>query len=202
MKSKLTMDIQNSETKNPKYAFAKKMHGRMFAGDKSVFADCCTEDFRMRTPEFHFITPVEDHGWLQGAFAIETMSRYFRSDGISFKHVEVTDKSIVETDDLLIWEFIWSGSEPVGTYAGFEDGERAADLSVDMRVIEFWRFRDGKVYEIDTTNDSLGYYYDMASGDWKLAAKAIANNYDWWHGQYENIRKGEYPVPDPGKVYE
>lgn len=185
-----------------KYALFKEMQARMFAGDKDVFKDYCTEDFRMRTPEFHFITPVEYEGWLQGEFGIETMSRYFRDDGKSFERVEVVDKNIVETEDTLIYEFIWNGINPIGSYAGFEDGERAPDLHVKMKVIEILRFRDGKIYEYDSVNDSLGYYYDMAGGDWKLAAKAIANNYDWWNNQRERIMAGEYPVDEPGKVYE
>lgn len=185
-----------------KLAFAKEMQRRMFAGDKNVFKDCCTEDFRHRTPEFHFITPAEDAGWLKGEFAIETMSRYFRSDGGGWAEIKVTDVSAVETNDLLIWEFVWSGDNPTGPYGGFEDGERREGMHVDMRVVEYWRFRDGKVCEIDACNDSLGYYYDMADGNWDLIVKAIKNNIGWWAGQRENIEKGEYPIPDPGNVFD
>ena len=65
-----------------------------------------------------------------------------------------------------------------------------------------WRFRDGKVCEIDAVNDSLAYYYDMADGNWDLIVKAIDNNVAWWSGQRDNILKGEYPIPDPGKVFD
>ena len=51
-------------------------------------------------------------------------------------------------------------------------------------------------------NDSLAYYYDMADGNWDLIVKAIDNNVAWWSGQRDNILKGEYPIPDPGKVFD
>ena len=75
-------------------------------------------------------------------------------------------------------------------------------MRVEMRVVEYWRFRDGKVCEIDVVNDSLAYYYDMADGNWDLIVKAIDNNVAWWSGQRDNILKGEYPIPDPGKVFD
>ena len=185
-----------------KLEFAKAMVNRMFAGDKDVFKDCCTEDSRHRTPEFHMINPVEKQGWMDGEFAVETMSRYFRADGNGWKNVQITDKSAVETEDLLVWEFIWSGEFPIGAYAGFLEGERREGMRVEMRVVEYWRFRDGKVCEIDAVNDSLAYYYDMADGNWDLIVKAIDNNVAWWSGQRDNILKGEYPIPDPGKVFD
>lgn len=198
--SEVILNTANEAT--GKYAFVKEMQRRMFAGDKDVFKDCCTEDFRMRTPEFHFITPAEQMGWLKGEFAIETMSRYFRADGGGWKDIQVEDKAIVETDDLLIYEFIWSGTNPIGEYGGFKEGERREGMRVDMRVIEYYRFRDGKIYEYESTNDSLGYYYDMADGNWDLIVKAINNNIDWWTGQRDNIVNGDYPIPDPGKVFD
>ena len=45
-----------------KLQFAKTMVNRMFAGDKDVFKDCCTEDYRHRTPEFHMINPCFSTG--------------------------------------------------------------------------------------------------------------------------------------------
>ena len=36
----------------------------------------------------------------------------------------------------------------IGAYAGLSGGERREGMRVEMRVVEYWRFRDGKVCEL------------------------------------------------------
>lgn len=183
----------------PKTAFLERMLGRMFAGDPAVFEDCCTEDFKMTNPEFHLISP---DGSLRGAFAIETMSRYFRNDGTGYKKVGMETVWTEETETRLYREVRWTASEPFGSYGGFEEGERADDLKVVLRVIEIVTFRDGRICEIHGVYDHLGYYHDMAGGDFDLMAKAIRNSQSWWGPQLEKVKQGIIPIPDPGNVFD
>lgn len=70
-----------------KLEFAKAMVNRMFAGDKDVFKDCCTEDYRHRTPEFHMINPVEKQGWMVNLQLkpCRVISGQMETDGKMFK---------------------------------------------------------------------------------------------------------------------
>lgn len=200
MSSSTMTVITQGDPSKPKLDFYEKMMGRLMVGEPAsdVFGECCTEDLVFTNPEFHVISPDKS---LYGFFALETMSRYYRTDGEGWRHITMKTIWSEETETTLFRERNFIASEPFGTFGGFEEGERADDLEVVLRVVEIVKFRDGKVSEIHAVYDSLGFYYDMAGGDWDLVAKAIKNSQYWWAPQLENVKNGLYPIPDPGQVY-
>ena len=73
--------------------FVDNAYAQLWAGNKAVYKDYFTDDFNLENPEFHLISPTK---YLEGDFALETMSRLFRADGNSWSKIE--DEVMWEVD--------------------------------------------------------------------------------------------------------
>ena len=178
--------------KSKKGKFVDNAYAQLWAGNKEVYKDYFTDDFKLENPEFHLISPTK---YLEGDFALETMSRLFRADGNSWSKIEDEVMWEVDAGDKYIRMVRWQGSEPYAAYGGFD--YLPPDLSVTLKVIEVFFFRDGKICEQFSTMDHLGYYFDMAQGDIDKAADAIKNAKHWKEWR-QRVLQSIVPVPEPG----
>ncbi len=172
--------------------FIDGAYAQLWAGNKAVYKDYFTDDFKLENPEFHLISPTK---YLEGDFALETMSRLFRADGNSWSKIEDEVMWEVDAGDKYIRMVRWQGSEPYASYGGFD--YLSPDLTVTLKVVEVFFFRDGKICEQFSTMDHLGYYFDMAQGDIDKAADAIKNA-EHWKDWRQKVMQGIVPVPEPG----
>lgn len=172
--------------------FVDSAYAQLWTGNKAAYKDYFTDDFKMENPEFHLISPTK---YLEGDFALETMSRLFRADGNSWTKIE--DEIVWEVDagDKYIRMFRVQLSEPYAAYGGFS--YLPPDLTVSLKVVEVFFFREGKICEQFSTMDHLGYYFDMAQGDIDRAADAIKNATQWKEWR-QKVLQGIIPIPDPG----
>jgi len=172
--------------------FVDNAYAQLWVGNKAVYKDYFTDDFNLENPEFHLISPTK---YLEGDFALETMSRLFRADGNSWSKIEDEVMWEVDAGDKYIRMVRWQGSEPYAAYGGFD--YLPPDLTVTLKVIEVFFFRDGKICEQFSTMDHLGYYFDMAQGDIDKAADAIKNAKHWKEWR-QRVLQSIVPVPEPG----
>ncbi len=172
--------------------FVDNAYAQLWAGNKAVYKDYFTDDFKLENPEFHLISPTK---YMEGDFALETMSRLFRADGNSWSKIEDEVMWEVDAGDKYIRMVRWQGSEPYAAYGGFD--YLPPDLIVTLKVVEVFFFRDGKICEQFSTMDHLGYYFDMARGDIDKAADAIKNAAHWKEWR-QRVLLGVVPVPQPG----
>jgi hypothetical protein len=166
---------------------------RVWKGDMTVFEECFTPDFRLTQPESKLISPS---GSFHGKSGLETLSRILRADPLTWGSMAEETVWEIESEDRIVRESRLVAKNPSGPYGGFQ--ALPPDLEVTIRLIHVYTFKDGKICDEFTTYDHLGYYFDMAEGDLKRAAQAIANSSAWWMEMRAALERGEMPLPDPG----
>ncbi|MBD3751586.1 MAG: hypothetical protein IE935_03900 [Micrococcales bacterium] len=107
--STMTVITQGNADK-PKLDFYEKMMRRLIEGEaaQAVFVECCNEDLVFTNPEFHVISPDKS---LYGLFALETMSRYYRTDGEGWRNITMKTIWSEETETKLYRERNFIASE-------------------------------------------------------------------------------------------
>ena len=183
--------------KSEKSKFLDETYERVYAGDMTVFEECFTPDYTLWIPETQMMTK---DGYLKGKFALEFLSTIIRNDGSNFdRTIEVVHE--VEQDDTVVREVHYT-MKMNPDKPGDGGADYPPDLVVTIRLLNMYKFRDGKICEESTFYNILGTEMDFMQGDLKKAVAKILKMEPMIKVMREKLSKGELPSfppppPDP-----
>ena len=164
-----------------------------YSGTPNVFEDYFTPDFKMLGPETKMVSQEPD-GSLRGKAAIQSYHDMNHGDAQMWGKVEAECVFSLEADNTTVRIMRWTSSEPRGNYAGVEN--IPPDRVVTINGVFIDKLRDGKIYEMWFTYDTLNFLLDIAGGDHKKAADALAKMGEMMEMMKKAQAEGK-PLPMP-----
>lgn len=161
---------EKAKDASPLTRFVLEAWDRAYNGDPNVFEDYFTPDFKMLGPETRMVSQEPD-GSLRGKSAIQSYHEMNHGDAQAWGKVEAEMVFSLEADNTVVRIMRWTSSEPRGNYAGFENLPKDRVVTINGVFID--KLRDGKIYEMWFTYDTLNFLLDIAGGDHKEAGEAL-----------------------------
>ena len=179
--------------KSEKSKFLDECYDRVYASDMTVFEDCFTPDYTLFIPETQMMTET---GYLKGKFALEFLSTIIRNDGLNFDRT-IETVSEVEQGDIVVREILYTMKRNPDKPTDMKDNDYPPDMKVTIRLLNMYKFRDGKICEESTFYNILGTELDFAQGDLKKAVAKILKMEPMIKEARAKLTKGELPFPNP-----
>ena len=138
---------------------------RMLEGDKTAYADCYTDDFKLDISETKIMS---EQGFLTGKEAVEALADMFKRDA------EVMDRETrvvtqLEGEDVIMREVEYLMIQNPDKPGYVEGGKTSLGRHLSM-----FRFRDGKISEEFTPWNMLGFLLDLNDRDYKKTGEMVS----------------------------